>query len=347
MLISLISFVIVFSFIALSHELGHFIWAKRAGIRVFEFGVGFGPRLFAFEKNGTTFSLCLIPILAFVRIAGEGDSDEDRACPESERFQSKTIWQRAQALAAGPLVNIAAAFVLLTVLFTFAGVPSRPSNEIGAVNKNSVAEKAGLKVGDLLVSINGKKYPDMTAAIEFIHANGGKNLTLVVRRGSQQLAINATPKFNPKMKIALLGFSPKPIYRPVNLLQAVYHGATQTYSMVAQTLLVVWLLVRGGVSIGDLAGPIGIAQITGQYAQTGLISLIYFTAFISVNIGVLNLLPLPALDGGRLVFVLLEWVRRKPVNPDLENKVHQWGLIALLALMAVVSVGDIMRLFRK
>jgi regulator of sigma E protease len=112
-------------------------------------------------------------------------------------------------------------------------------------------------------------------------------------------------------------------------------------------LIVVWMLIRGGVSIGDLAGPIGIAQITGQYAQTGLISLIYFTAFISVNIGVLNLLPLPALDGGRLVFVLLEWVRRKPVNPELENKIHQWGLVALLALMAVVSVGDVFRLFRK
>lgn len=347
MLTSILSFLVVFSFIALSHELGHFIWARRAGIRVFEFGVGFGPRLFAVEKNGTTFSLCLIPVLAFVRIAGEGDSDEDRACPEGERFQAKTTWQKAQTLAAGPLINIAAAFVLLSLLFTFAGVPAYPSNEIGAVNKNSVAEKAGLKHGDRLISINGKKVTDMTVAIEFIHQSGGKYLTLVVSRSGQQFILHATPKYNPKMKIALLGFTPKPSYRSVNLLQAAYHGATQTYSMVAQTLNVVWLLVRGGVSISDLAGPIGIAQITGQYAQTGLISLVYFSAFISVNIGVLNLLPLPALDGGRLVFVLLEWLRRKPVNPELENKIHQWGLVALLSLMAVVSVGDIFRLFRK
>lgn len=344
MLISLVSFLFVFTFIALIHEFGHLILAKRAGIRVFEFGVGFGPRLAYCRFHDTIYSLNLIPILAFVRIAGEGDSDEDNTCPESERYQAKSVSQKFKTIVAGPLMNILGALLLLAVLFTFVGIPSGASNEIGSVNPGSPAEKAGLKPGDRLLAIDGVAYPKMDEAIRQIHQNNGASIRLLLLRQDKQLELVATPKYNSKMKVALLGFSPKPLYQRTNPFSAIFHACLQTVSMVIVTAVIVFHLFTGSVSIADLAGPVGIAQITGKYAQSGLISLIYFTSFISVNIGVLNLLPLPALDGGRLVFVIIEAIRRKPLPIDVENKINYWGMIALLSLMALITFQDILRL---
>lgn len=142
MFLSIIAFLFVFTVIALTHEVGHLIWSKRAGIRVFEFGIGFGPRLFAFEKNHTTYSINLIPILAFVRIAGEGEDKEDLSCPDNEKYTSKTPLQKFKALASGPLMNIASALFILILLFLFAGIPSGVSNEIGSITPKSPAELA-------------------------------------------------------------------------------------------------------------------------------------------------------------------------------------------------------------
>lgn len=347
MLISLLSFAVVFTIIAVTHELGHLIYAKRNGIRVHEFGIGFGPRLFAYTYKGTVYSLNLIPILAFVRIAGEAGDKDDLNCPLSESYLSKTPWQKFQAIAAGPFFNVVAAMLILSVLFLVTGVPSGLSNEIGIVNKNSPADLAGLKSGDKLLLINGQAFPKMEGAISFIHKSGGKKLSLTIERTGKKMTVSATPKYNEKMKISLLGFTAKALYKRVNPLSAVYQGVTQALSMAAMTFFIVWQLINGGVSLADVAGPIGIAQITGKYAQTGIFSFLVFTAFINVNIGVINLLPLPALDGGRLVFVLLEVIRRKPLNPQLEMKINQWGMIFLLGLMALVSFNDLLRLFKR
>lgn len=347
MLISIVCFIIVFTIIALSHELGHYIWARRAGIRVIEFGFGFGPRLFSFTRGNTIFSINLIPILAFVRIAGEGEEKEDLETPESEKFQAKTPLQKFLTIVAGPLMNLACAVVILSILFSFAGVPSGISNEIGSINKNSVAEKAGLKVGDRLLAINGHSFAKMELTIEFIHQAPEKPLTLTIERAGKKLLLAATPKYNPKLKMSLLGFAPKPIYERVNPLLAVYYGFEQAGAMILMTLAVLGHLIIGGLAITDLAGPIGIAQITGQEVASGFISLVWFTAFLNVNIGVLNLLPLPALDGGRLVFILIEWIRRRPVDPKIEMQINQWGFFALLTIIGLVSVSDIFRLFGR
>jgi regulator of sigma E protease len=346
MLISIISFVIIFTIIAVAHEGGHLIMAKRAGIRVFEFGVGFGPRLFSTTRGNTIYSINLIPILAFVRIAGEGETEEDLNCPEAERYQAKTPWQKFLTLVAGPLMNLLVALLVLIILALFAGVPSGVSNEVGTVNKNQPAFNAGLRPGDKLLAIDNHAYPKMTAAIEYIHSHPNKALLLTLERQGKALKVTATPKLDERLKIGLLGFSPKPVYSRVNPFQAIYYGFGQTISMTLLTLIIVGKLVTGGVSLTDLAGPVGIAQITGKYAQSGLVSLIYFTAFINVNIGILNLLPLPALDGGRVVFVIIEWVRKKAVDSKLENLINYWGFVALLSLMALVSVHDVLRILR-
>lgn len=347
MLISIVAFVVVFTIIALAHECGHLIWAKRAGIRVFEFGVGFGPRLFSFVWHDTTYSINLIPILAFVRIAGEGESQEDLACPEQERYQSKTALQKFKTLVAGPGMNLLVALLTMIVLSFFAGVPSGVSNEIESVNKGQPAFNAGIIPGDRLLSINGRSFENkMAEAIDLIHKSPNKKLKLVLLRSGKKLIVSATPKLDERLKIGLLGFSPKAVYSRVNPLQSIYYGLEQLFSMILLTLIIVGKLLTGGVSVSDLAGPVGIAQITGKYAQSGLVSLIYFTAFLNVNIGVLNLLPIPALDGGRVVFVIIEWIRRKPVSAKIENLINYWGFVALLTLMGLVSAHDILRIFR-
>lgn len=346
MLIGIVSFVIIFTIIAVAHEGGHLIMAKQAGIRVFEFGIGFGPRLLSTTRNGTVYSLNLIPILAFVRIAGEGETEEDLNCPEPERYQAKTPWQKFLTLVAGPAMNLLVALIVLIILALFAGVPTGVSNEVETVNKNQPAFKAGIKPGDKLLAINGHVYEKMAEAIEYIHSNPNKALMLTLDRQGKILKLSATPKLDERLKIGLLGFSPKPLYSRVNPFQSVYYGFEQTLSMIILTLVIVGKLVTGGVSLTELAGPVGIAQITGKYAQSGLVSLIYFTAFINVNIGVLNLLPVPALDGGRIVFVIIEWVRKKAVDSKLENLINYWGFVALLSLMALVSAHDVLRILR-
>jgi len=347
LLITIVSFLVVFTLVALTHELGHLIWAKRAGIRVFEFGFGFGPRIFAKEHNNTTYSINLIPILAFVRIAGEGESPEDLACPRDENYNSKSPSQKFKAIAAGPLLNIVLAFFILLFLFAFSGTPVGLSSEVDSVSKGSPAEKAGLLAGDKIIAINKVKYPDIEKAITFIHQHPGTPLSILIDRGGKQLTFRATPKYNASMKVGLLGFSPKPIFKKGDIFLTVYKAGEQTFLMVARTIQVVWLLITGGVSIRDLAGPIGIAQITGKYAQSGLVSLLYFTAFISVNLGVLNLLPLPALDGGHIAFIFIEAITRREIDPALKNKINAVGMAFLLALMFFVSIGDILRLFGR
>ena len=347
MLVSIIAFLIIFTLLALVHEAGHLIWAKRAGIRVFEFGIGFGPRLWSFDWHNTTYSINLFPVLAFVRIAGEGEDEQDLSCPPSERFHSKTPLQRFKALVAGPGMNVLFAFILLSLVSAFAGIPSGLSNEIGSISRGSPAEKAGLLVGDKIVKINGQSFPKMEAAIDFIHQSGGKVLTLSIDRGGNLFSVTAIPADNPRLKMALLGFSPKATYEKVNPLFALYYGAQQALSMIMVTLVVIGKLVTGGVRLSDLAGPVGIAQVTGKYAQSGFVALAYFAAFLNVNVGVLNLLPLPALDGGGIIFVLIELIRRKPLDPKIINKINGWGLAALLLLMALVTVNDILRLFGR
>jgi len=344
MLITIFSFVVVFTLIALTHEFGHLIWAKRAGIRVYELALGFGPRLYSFKKNNTVYAINLFPILGYVKIAGEGESEEDLSCPEEEKFYSKKPVQKFKALVAGPLMNVLSAFFLLSLLFILVGVPAGVSNEIGSITKSSPAEIAGLKAGDRLLSIDGRVFKKTEEAIELIHQSAGKTLLLTVQRSQKKIQIKAIPKYNPKLKMALLGFSPKPIYKKVNPFLSLYYGLIQTASMVLVVLYIFWQLIIGAVSVRDLAGPVGIAEITGKYAQSGIVALINFTAFLSVNIGVLNLLPIPALDGGRLVFVIIEFIRKKAVDPGFENKINYWGFLVLLAIMALITINDVLRM---
>ncbi|MFA4967883.1 MAG: RIP metalloprotease RseP [Candidatus Margulisiibacteriota bacterium] len=345
MLISILSFAVVFTVVALVHEFGHYLVAKKSGIRVPECGIGFGPRLFSFKKGETTYSLNLIPILAYVNVSGESEED-DPSCPEDQKFYSKPILNRFLLAFMGPFFNIVLAFLILVLVFTFAGVPKSVSSVIDKVSPNSPAEKIGLKSGDMIISIDNVPVVKMEASIDYIHKHPDKLLTIKAARNGKEMIFKVTPKLDPKLKVGLIGFSPKPVYLKVGFLSALYYACQQTLSMIALMFIILWKLFTGGISLGELAGPVGIAQITGVYAQSGLLSLLSFVAFLNVNVGIINLLPLPALDGGRITFMLIELIRRKPVDIKTENKIHQWGLMALLALMAIITVNDVFRLFR-
>jgi len=346
MFIAIILFLLVFTLVALAHEFGHFIAAKKAGIRVYEFGLGFGPRLLSFERGGTIYSLSLLPILAFVKIAGTEDDAGQSPCPDDQKYHNKPIGSKFFVSFLGPAMNIFLAFIILTLIFTFIGVPKDISNEIERVNPGSPAESVGLRSGDKVLAIDNHPVIKMEESIKYIHQSSGKTLSLKIDRQGKAIMFKAAPKYDPKLKVGLLGFTPKPIYIKVNPLAALYYGVQQTLSMIALMFIIIWQLITGSISVRELAGPVGIAQVTGRYAQSGSLVFLHFLAFLNINIGVINLLPIPAMDGGRLVFVLIEAIRRKPVDPELENRIHQWGLIVLLGLMLLVTYNDILRILR-
>ena len=346
MLINVLLFLIVFTVVALVHELGHMIAARRAGILVYEFALGIGPRLFSIKRGETTYALNLIPFLAYVKLAGMGDEEADKTCPEDRKYYAKTPLQKFKAVFFGPFMNIVLAFIILTLIFAFVGVPKKLSNEIESIVPKSPASRVGLKPGDRLLAINGRPVNKMEDAIEVIHKSAGKRLSLSIKRGSQKLSISAVPEYNPRLKVGLIGFSPKSVYVRVNPLMALYYGVQQTLSMVALMFIILWQLFTGALSVKELAGPVGIAQITGRYAQSGMLSLLHFVAFLNVNLGVINLLPLPAIDGGHIVFILIHALRGKPVDFKKENQFHQWGMVVLLGLMVLITVNDLLRIFR-
>jgi regulator of sigma E protease len=347
MLLTIVSFAFVFTVITLVHEFGHLCFAKLNGIAVPEFGIGFGPTIYQFSRNETTYKLCLLPILGYVKIAGlDADDEDEKNIPDDKKFQFKPVWLKFSPILSGALLNILLGALVFSVVFMFSGVPAGTSNELAAISPGSEAAKVGLKAGDKLLAINGKLYDKAEEAVDFIHKNPNKQLSLTIERSGKKLAIKATPTLNAKQKIGLIGFQLKAIYRPVGPIQAVYHGFTETGKLCLVILTIFVQLVTGRLSLFDLAGPVGIAQVTGQYAQHGFLSLLNFLAFFSINVGVLNLLPLPALDGGRVVFLLIEAIRGKPIDLKRENQFHAVGMVLLLTLMAVLTVNDVFRLFR-
>jgi len=349
MLISIISFIVVFTAVTLAHECGHLFFSRKAGIRVLEFGLGFGPRLFSFIKDRTLYSLNLIPILGFVRIAGldEDSKKEEEYFTAGESYQTKTPGQKFLSIFGGPLFNLLLAFLIFYVMFTFTGVPKDISNEIATIAPASEAQRVGLKPGDRIMAMSGKKIQKMANVVDYIHKNPGMPIALTIERSGKLFKVMATPRLNKKIKIGMIGFSLKPVYVRTNPLLALYESVAQVISTSAFIIYTIGLLFIGKLSLLDLAGPVGIAQFTGQVAGEGIIPLLSFTAFLSINLGIINLLPIPALDGGRLVFILIEAIRKKAVDIKLENKIHQVGLTLLLVLMAIITANDIFRILRR
>ncbi len=335
---------LIIAVLILVHEWGHFIVARRIGIPVWEFAIGFGYRLLSVEKNGVVYSLRLIPLGGFVRMAGEELGDEN----DPNGFNNRTPWEKIMVSAAGPLMNMLLALFIFIYLYSFIGI-AHSSNMavIGKALAGKPAAAAGLKAGDRVVSINGTSIKTWSQLDSTIEANQpGEKLYFKVERNGKILDYSVTPARNQATGEAEIGVLGQVYYEKLGIFEGIKVGFKHTFDLTILMLSGLGLLFSGGASLGDLAGPVGITKMVGEVAQIGWVVLLGFSAFLSINLGILNLLPIPALDGSKIVFALVEAVRRKPMEPDKEGFVHWLGFLFLIGLMIVVTFNDIARLLK-
>lgn len=368
-MVTLIIFIIVLGLLVFVHELGHFLVARWSGMQVDEFGFGFPPRLFGVYRTAkgkrrfafgprtpddaatTVYSLNVIPLGGFVKIVGENNDAPDN--PNS--FGKKSFTRRLGTLLAGVLMNALLGWVLLSTAFAL-GVPwvidEHTSLDSGAkltapvvtildVSANSPAEKGGLRMGDTIDAINGQSFGSIPDVQVYIRERKGGEFTFTVRRGGEvrqlKVASNGNPPPGEGPTGIALGMVGKLSYSPV---KAVVMGAKETGAQLRSIVAGLRQLVTGHVSLGQVGGPVKIAQLTGQASKLGLVYLVQFSAFLSLNLAVLNALPIPALDGGRVLFLIVEKLRRRPNNPRIEQTVNAVGFLALLFLMVLVTIND-------
>lgn len=348
---SIILFFIVLAILILSHEFGHFIVAKKSGIRVDEFGFGFPPRIFKFKKKETIYSINLFPIGGFVKIYGE--EGQDKSDPRS--FASKPAKIKALVISAGVLFNLLLAWFLITggyIIGTPMSVSSVPPGAeikdpkifILQVQEGTSAELAGLKMGDQLIDFKSVKEVQ-----DFINKNKGQKTDIRYQRGKDIFVVSVTPSANPEEGKGALGIA----MDEIGIVKLPWHrsfweGVKTTYELIITVATAIFYffydLIRGLAGIEQVIGPVGIVGTTGTVAKLGFSYLLNFIALLSINLAIINFIPFPALDGGRLLFLLIEKVKGSPLNPKFSNIAHSIGLIILLILMATITYKDILKL---
>lgn len=418
MLSTVIAFIVIFGALVFFHELGHFVFAKRAGILCREFAIGMGPKVFSFKKGETIYTIRLLPIGGFVRMAGEDpetlelkpgfrvglieqngvvekiiinnkdkfpnarvievekadlernlvisgyaeddnevlttfkisptavtveDGVETQIAPFNRQFGSKTLGQRTMAIFAGPMMNFILAFFIFLLIALLQGVPANDPI-LGNLTDDGAAKQAGLQEGDRVETIDGAEISTWSDVVEIIRQNPNKELTFSIIRDGQELEIPVTPK---ELKaedqtIGIIG-----VYSPVEKspIRALTYGFEQTYFWTKEIFVMLGKLVTGQFSIDMLSGPVGIYVSTDTVAKSGIFNLMRWAAILSINLGIMNLLPLPALDGGRLMFFGVEALRGKPIDRHKEGMVHFIGFALLMLLMLVVTWNDIQKFF--
>lgn len=343
-MLSAIIFVLVLSVLVVVHEFGHFMAARMVGIKVEKFSIGMGPVLVGKKIGETEFCISLLPLGGFVKLAGESPEECHGHVWE---FNSKGLLEKFMVVIAGPIMNALFAFVVFSLIF-MVGQPM-PSNKIGKILEKTPAQEAGLLEGDKVLAIDGKKTIYWTDILSAIQTNQDK-LNLQIQRGDKTLEISVTPKrkeltniFRKKTSISFIGIAPsrEMIYVKTGILGAVFSGAKQVWVLTSMTLYSLGLMITGVMSFKEsVTGPIGIYFMTQQAAEMGIIYLFYFMASLSVSLFVLNLLPIPVLDGGHVLFILIERLKGSPLNEKFKERLSQGGMAILLALMVFVIFQD-------
>ena len=354
----IVTFLVMLSILIVLHEGGHFIVARRNGVRVNEFAVGMGPKLLGWvsPRSGTLYSLRALPIGGYCAMEGEDNKTteaeqqrefRDTQAPSSQNFQAKTPWQRLLIVLAGPVANFILAYVILLVGAVAFGVPSDRIDRavVTMVLQGSPAAKHGLQPGDRIVAVGvgGKNVTAANALVDTIHASLGKTIDVTYDRNGVAKTIHVKPEPCPQnAKMGCIGFSPEPAFERVALPAAISYSAREYVSVADQMFSSLELLVTQFTKYApQLRGPVGMGQVAGVVQDLGWGPYFAFAATISFALGVFNLLPIPALDGGRAAFIVAELLRGKPVDPDKEALVHIAGFAALMALMLLVAFHDI------
>lgn len=417
MLQTILAFIVVFGTIVFVHEFGHFLFAKRAGMLVREFAIGFGPKLVSFKKGETQYTIRMLPLGGYVRVAGEdpeivdvktgkevalrlnrkglvthilldphkgkpGDvrgrvmdldlqhrldivlADEEgyerryrvhreaemlydgesvQIAPWDRQFGAKSVGARAMFVFAGPLFNVILAVILFSALTMAIGIPDAVT--VHDVQSGSPAAEAGLEAGDRFLEVNGAEVDSAQALINGVQEREGDPVSVKVLRDGEVFETSITPLYDDETKRYLIGVTQTEEMKEANVVSAVKMSFVHIYNYTRLIFDSFAMLVSGEVGFSDLAGPVGIADMTGQVARTGFLSLLNWTSFLSLYLGIFNLLPIPALDGSRLVFIALEAVRGRPIDPQKESMVHLIGFALILMLMVAVTYNDILRFF--
>jgi regulator of sigma E protease len=418
---TIFTFIIVFGILVLVHEFGHFFFAKRAGILVREFSIGMGPKIFAHETATTTYTLRILPLGGYVRMAGLEDDSEEfkpgqivslqlgkdeqvqvinasqkkllfngvplqlskwdlvdglwlegylngddsqfkkylvahdasvieedgtkvRIAPRNVQFQSAKLWQRMLTNFAGPMNNFILAIIAFALAAILQGGVYRTTNQVGAFTTDSAAQKAGIKSGDHIIAVAGKKTADWQSLAQEISQHPGQKTKFTIKRNSQVKNLWVTPKAQKQngQKVGLIGITASQDH---SLGAIAGYGFTETWKLTVELLKAIKAMFTKGFSLNDLGGPVAIYSYTSQAAKYGLISVIDLLAFLSLNLGIVNLFPIPALDGGKLLLNVVEAIRRKPLSPEKEGILTLIGFGFLMLLMLLVTWNDIQRYF--
>ncbi|MGA9892749.1 MAG: RIP metalloprotease RseP [Xanthobacteraceae bacterium] len=362
---TVLPFLIVLSVVVFIHEFGHFIVARLCGVRVLVFSIGFGPELAGFnDRYGTRWKVSAIPLGGYVKFFGDEnaasvpETQQLEAMNAGERAQSfffQSVWKRAAIVVAGPMANFILAIVIFTAMFMIYGKQSM-SARVDQVQADSAAAAAGFESGDLVVAINGKSVADFADMQQIVSENAGQSLDIKVDRNGNQLVLKATPRLTEEKdilgnvrRLGVLGIkrsvAPEDAkFQPVSPPQALWMGVQETWEVVDQTLSYIGGVFAGNKSANQLSGPIGIARIVGQAATISLAFVIRIVGLLSVSIGLLNLFPIPLLDGGHLLFYAIEATRGRPLSERAQEVGFRIGLAIVVMLMIFATFNDIVHL---
>ncbi|MBM7613698.1 RIP metalloprotease RseP [Alkaliphilus hydrothermalis] len=330
-----LSAIIVFGALVFFHELGHFAIAKMVGIKVHEFAIGMGPKLLGFIKGETQYSIRILPIGGYVRMEGEDEASED-----ARSFSKKSVPARLGVIVAGPIMNFILGLLLFTLLFYNVG--GNPTTIIAETLEGSPAQVMQLQEGDKVVSIDGKEINNWGDLETAIAASEGNAIDIQVLRNGETITKSIDPMLEEETGKVMIGIVPE--YE--KSLSGAVRSSFKNFNMVVTEIFsFLGRLVSGKASSEEVAGPVGIISLVGEASQAGWLNLVFLAALISINLGLMNLLPIPALDGSRLLFLLVELFRGKPVDPDKEGMIHMVGFAILISLMVFVTYKDIVKLF--
>ncbi len=351
MITTILAFIFVLGLLIFVHELGHFLVAKLVGIRVERFSLGYPPRMIGKKIGDTDYCISWLPLGGYVKMAGMIDESLDEKIEgQPWEFQSKPIWQRALVIAAGPIMNILLTMVLFAGITYYMGVPDEsvqtPASVVGDVQMRTPADSLGLQKGDRVLSVNGtpvQTWEDMTTEIRRYPE---QRIVIAWDRNGVPMQGEVLPRRDPTDGISRIGIAPLIPYRDAGIGESMSHGVNYTVFLTRLFVISISRLITGEESIkASLAGPVAIAVMAGDSARSGFDTLLRFTALISLNLAILNLLPIPVLDGGHLLFLLLELILRRPVSVRIRVIVQQVGMALLMALMVFILFNDIRRFF--
>jgi regulator of sigma E protease len=356
----IIPFLVVLTVLVFVHELGHYLVARRNGVRIEVFSIGFGPEILGwYDRAGTRWKLSAVPLGGYVKMYGDADasslpsnslvtmSEEDRAVS----FHHKRLWQRIAVVAAGPAANFIFAIVLLAGLFATVGQPFTPP-DVGQVQPNSAAEQGGIKPGDTISEIDGRKIERFEDVQQAVRLNAGGVMKIVVRRDGRDVALDVTPqmtemtdRFGNVHRVGMLGIGRSGVdYVRHDPATALGRAVEETWNLSIGTLKAIWQMIIGARATDELGGPLRIAQMSGEVAQGGIVAIVWFMAVLSVNLGLINLFPIPVLDGGHLLFYFAEAIRGRPLGQRAQEYGFRIGLALVLTLMVFATWNDLVHL---